>query len=225
MLGSTEARAQPAFRMAHQGLIVAAVHVAGVLVLGAVLAAAAIADRPVADFTREPVRAMLRTSCDGATCSAIGFLSTLGLLAWVACATVCFIVAWAERDRPRGTSLTPVFLSASLLTLATRSRRRLRVARVPRLSDLALRGGADLCPLRHRRRWARARLQVVRHSHQLLAAAGGRGPARVSVAFDRYSPGGVLAEDGAKWLGTLSWTSYFVTAGLAVVDPGRRPGS
>lgn len=207
--------------MAHQRLIVGAVHAAGLVVLGAVLAGAAIADRPVADFTREPVRAMLRTSCEGATCSAIGALSTLGVLVWAAGATVCFVVAWLERGRSRGARVTAFFFCAGLLTLALMLddafavHESLAYLVSPYAEELmfALYGLAGVGLL------VAFRSFIVRTSFLLLLGAGAL--FAVSVAFDRVLPPSVLAEDAAKWIAILAWSTYFVTTGLAVVDSGR----
>jgi hypothetical protein len=91
------ARGEPTLRIPRLALVLAVVRSASGLVLGAVAVAASATGRPVADFTREPVAALQETTCAGAECGYIGFLSNAGLLLWAATASVCLLVAYLVR--------------------------------------------------------------------------------------------------------------------------------
>lgn len=46
----------------------------------------------------------------------------------------------------------------------------------------------------------------------------------VSAGLDRWLPGHHLVEDGAKFLGIVTWATWLVGTGIAVLAPKRRLG-
>lgn len=204
----------------------AAVYSASALILAGTAGAAALSGRSVAYFTREPVAALLEEPCTGAPCSYAGLLSNLGILIWAAGAVTCFLVAAIARGGEQEPSAGPrwplAFVYAGVLTTALMVDDLLMLheflfpALIPPAEALsygayALAFGGFLILFRS---------FVLRTPFVLLLIAGGL--FLVSALLDRYAPGLHLLEDGSKFVGIVTWTTYFVATGLACLRPRHR---
>jgi hypothetical protein len=196
--------------------IMGVLYAATVAVLGITALAARAADRPLGYLTREPVEAVSRSGelCSGLECSYAGALSNLGILIGCAGAAVCFFAAYlASRGgvaRSRvgflvtGGALTSalvlddlVMIHENVLPLLIGGGEKLTLA------AYLLAGSAFVFAYRD---------ELMRTDVVLLIAAVALFAA--SVAADKLLDHVHLVEDGAKLLGLVSWTAYFVFTAL-----------
>lgn len=217
------ARGEPVIPIPRLALVLATVWSASGLVLGTVALAAGVTGRPVADFTREPVAALQETTCTGAACGYIGFLSNAGLLLWAGTASVCLVVAYLVRGHQTDRGLAAPFLSFGLLTMvlavddAFQIHERLAPALTEKGEPLLI--GAYALAL--------ACILVRYRSFVLLTSFGvllvSSAMFLVSAALDRWLPGLHLPEDGAKFIGIATWATWLIGTGIAVL--GRERGT
>lgn len=215
-------RIEPGVGIPRLPLVLATVWSASALVLGAVALAATWTGRAVADFTREPVTALQETTCAGGDCAYIGFLSNAGLLIWAGTAAVCLLVAVLVRGEESGRGLAAPFLSFGLLTtvLASDDAFQIHELVAPALTDkgepLAI--GAYALVLG----WLliRYRSFVLSTSFELLLVSSALFLA--SAALDRWLPGLHLLEDGAKFVGIVTWATWLIGTAIAALTDERR---
>ena len=143
-----------------------------------------------------------------------GLVSNLGILAWTVGAAGAFAGAWlcrlGGRDRAAQFLLGGGVVGALLLADDLFQFHAVLIPTefdVPKLvGELFLGGAVALWVLRHFREISRT------HFHLLVAAAAGL--AASLIVDSVYSPapgaGWDLIEDGAKFLGILAWSTYFV---------------
>ena len=209
--------AQVPIRIPRAGLVLAVVWTASGLVLAAVAWAAARTDRPIADFTRDPSAALQTATCNAWDCAYIGFLSNLTLLVWAATAAVCFVVAYLVARQGLGRDLATAFLSfgafTTILALDDAFQvHELVVVRVTASGEELMFGayGLILAAL-----LVRHRSFVLRTPFALAALSGAL--LLTSAVFDRWVHGLHLIEDGAKFVAIVTWGTWLVGTGIAVL--------
>lgn len=216
-------RGEPRLGISRLPLVLACVWSASALVLGAVALAARLEGRAIADFTREPVAALRETTCAGVDCAYIGFLSNAGLLLWAGTASVCLVVTYLVRSG-HGTDrdLAGPFLSFGLLTtlLAFDDAFQIHEELGPALSERGEPLAYAAYALLLAGLLVRYRSFVLRTSFGLVLLSGGLFLA--SAALDRWLPGLHLLEDGAKFVGIVTWATWLVGTGIVVLARERR---
>jgi hypothetical protein len=160
-----------------------------------------------------------------------GLISNLGILAWtlgaVAAAAAAHIAHLGSRDRA-ATFLRHAAIVGGLMTFddlfQLHSSVFPKVFGIPKAAVLFVYGmGIAAWALTHA-------IEIVRTRWGLLFAAGVA--MSLSIAVDQISTGqdwALLAEDGAKFLGVLSWAAYFTLtardiASSVIADLGGPPG-
>jgi hypothetical protein len=215
-VAAAESAAAP-IRIPRARLVLAAVWTASALVLAAVAGAAAWTDRPIADFTRDPTAALQTTTCNAWDCAYIGFLSNLTLLVWAGTAAVCLVVAYLVSRQGLGRDLATAFLSfgafTTILALDDAFQiHELVVVRVTTSGEELMFGAYALILaallVRHRS-------FVLRTPFALPALTGAL--LLVSAVFDRWIHGLHLIEDGAKFVAIVTWGTWLVGTGIAVL--------
>jgi hypothetical protein len=208
---------EPAIHIPRLALVLATVWSASGLVLAAVAAAASVTGRPVADFTREPVAALEETTCAGADCAYIGFLSNAGLLVWAGTAAVSLLAGFLSRNPQSDRGLAAPFLAFGLLTtvLASDDAFQIHELVAPALIDRgeSLLIGAYALVLAGL--LVRYRSFVLRTDFGLLLVSGAL--FLVSAALDHWLPGLHLLEDGSKFVGIATWATWLVGTAIAVL--------
>ena len=203
-------------RRAFPGPVVGALGLAVVLV-AAVYAGAESLDRPFGFFSREPSEVL------GAPWYT-GFLFHVGLLVWFASAVACLFGGWLVA-RLRGRSAALPLLAAGALCLVLAVDDALRIHEevipsklgIPKIGTYAVYAavfGAWLWVFR----------DFVRRSDWPLLALSAV-MLGTSVGFDRVFESNQqhLFEDGAKFVGIVAWSAYFVrTAFAAALDAVAR---
>lgn len=215
-------RNEPAIGIPSLGLVLATVWSVSALLLGLVALAASLTGRAVADFTREPVAALEETTCAGADCAFIGSLSNAGLLAWAAAAAVCLLVAFLVHGHESDRGVAAPFLWFGLLTtvLAFDDAFQIHEYVAPALSGKGepIFIGAYALVL--------ACLLVGYRSFVLRTSFGVMVVSSVlffvSAGLDLWLPGLQLLEDGAKFVGIVTWATWLIGTGVAVLAPERR---
>jgi hypothetical protein len=204
-------------RIPRARVVLAAVWSASALVLAAVAWAAARTDRAIADFTRDPSAALQTTKCDAWDCAYIGFLSNLTLLVWAGTAAVCFVVAYLAARQGLGRDLSAAFLSFGAFTtiLALDDAFQIHELVVVRLTARGeeLMFGAYALILAAL--LVRHRSFVLRTPFALPALSGAL--LLTSAVFDRWVHGLHLIEDGAKFVAIVTWGTWLVGTGIAVL--------
>lgn len=216
------ARGERAIRIPRLGLVIAVVWSVAGLVLASVALAASATGRPVADFTREPVAALRETTCAGAECAYIGFLSNAGLLIWGGTASVCLLAAFLVRGHRDRRGLAAPFLWLGLLTvvLAVDDAFQVHEGVAPALVDRGEVLATGAYALALLALLVRYRSFVLRTSFGLVVVSGALFLG--SAALDRWLPGLHLLEDGAKFVGIVTWATWLIGTGIAVLSRERR---
>jgi len=192
----------------------------------AVLAAAGIgvaaSGRPLAYFTRDPSAAVRLDGCEGLSCSYAGMVSGVGVALWLATAALTLAGGLLARRLAAPAGLTALLLLGGALTAVLGIDDLFQVheyalpAVLPSGEDVAYAayGVAALAFLITQRR------ALMRTDAWILLAAGVL--LLVSAGVDRIG-GGHLLEDGAKLVGIVLWSVYFVGTAAATLLPALPP--
>jgi hypothetical protein len=186
---------------------------AAVVALVGLLAAAL--DRPVAFLTRDPPAAVQNGEC-ATECFYVGLLSNLGVLVLVVAAASAGLVAYAlpRRHAPHrralasGCALLALLVVDDLFGLHDH----LAPTYVPQGEKL-VQLGLGIAALA----WIVAFRRLVVESGLVLLVAGTAVAYAVSSTTDALGTGGHLLEDGAKFVGIVSFATFFVTLGVREV--------
>ena len=164
-------------------------------------------ERSLGFLTRDPGDAVRIEGCDGAVCASAGLLSNAGAVVWAAGAAVALLAGilqtgWRRRLLLAGAALTAVLLLDDLFMLHDHVWPAVHSAGQS-VSQLAIAGLGALYVFVFRSRLA------VSPPLFLVAAAAFLG---ASLMTDFVGVSVPLVDDGAKFLGIVSWTAWLVIA-------------
>ena len=196
-------------------LVVGSAWAAAAIVLLLASAAGMVLDRPFNDFSRDPV-----TVLEGP--AYIGFVSSLGAVAWAVGCGACLVGALALSGRVRlalvcGGLLTAILMADDLLLVHEAY---IEFVGLPMVAAPIIYAGLSIAFLVVFREFLR------RHGLWLLlvACALFAVSAAIDFALDEDAP--FIVEDGEKLFGIVTWSGFFVLAtvqeiqaGFARVDP------
>jgi len=188
----------------------AIMYVATLGLLGVAFLAARLLDRPLSDFTRDPVQVL------GGAPLYVGSLSTLGTLLWAGAAGACLVVA-ATLSRLRHPDAELLFAAGAVSALLAADdiflfHERAGSLGVPQVAVAAGYGVVlGLFVVRYRDSLRRTQWKLLGAAAAFLAASAFLDwfaeVTETGLAYDGL-------EDAIKLVGVVTWTAYF--AGLAV---------
>jgi hypothetical protein len=214
----------PDLRLRRPVAVLAVVYGASAIVLAAALTASAASGLPGGYFSRRP---MAGTPCVDVSCFFAGLVTRVALMAWVACAAGCLLLAYLARrsgERPRRRGML-VYAGAFTAALALDEAFLLHDAvgaLVPGGKLLFYFGYAAAASgfvVAYRSAIRRTSWWILALALGLLAA---------SIGLDQLTSREFL-EDASKLLGVAAWTTYFLGTGVAMLRPrlaapaGKRP--
>lgn len=196
-------------------LVVGSAWAAAAIVLLVASAAGMVLDRPFNDFSRDPV-----TVLEGP--AYIGFVSSLGAVAWAVGCGACLVGALALSGRVRlalacGGLLTAILMADDLLLVHEAY---IEFVGLPMVAAPLIYAGLSIAFLVVFREFLRRHgLWILLVACALFAAS-----AAIDFALDEDAP--FIVEDGSKLFGIVTWSGFFVLAtvqeiqaGFARVDP------
>jgi hypothetical protein len=182
---------------------------AAALILLLASAAGMVLDRPFNDFSRDPV-----TVLEGP--AYIGFVSSLGAVAWAIGCGACLVGALALTGRVRlaltcGGLLTAILMADDLLLVHEAY---IEFVGLPMMAAPIVYAGLAIGFLVVFREFVRHHgLWILLVACALFAVS-----AALDVALDEDSP--FLIEDGSKLFGIVTWSSFFVLAAVGEIQAG-----
>ena len=196
-------------------LVVGSAWAAAAIVLLVASAAGMVLDRPFNDFSRDPV-----TVLEGP--AYIGFVSSLGAVAWAVGCGACLVGALALSGRARlalacGGLLTAILMADDLLLVHEAY---IEFVGLPMVAAPLIYAGLSIAFLVVFREFLRRHgLWILLVACALFAVS-----AAIDFALDEDAP--FIVEDGSKLFGIVTWSGFFVLAtvqeiqaGFARVDP------
>jgi len=182
---------------------------AAALILLVASAAGMVLDRPFNDFSRDPV-----TVLEGP--AYIGFVSSLGAVAWAIGCGACLVGALALTGRVRlalicGGLLTAILMADDLLLVHEAY---IEFVGLPMMAAPIIYAGLAIGFLVVFREFVRRHgLWILLVACALFAVS-----AALDVTLDEDSP--FLIEDGSKLFGIVTWSSFFVLAAVGEIQAG-----
>ena len=182
---------------------------AAALVLLVASAAGIVLDRPFKDFSRDPVAVLEGPAY-------IGFVSSMGAVAWAIGCGACLVGALALTGRVRtalicGGLLTAILMADDLLLIHEAY---IEIVGLPMMIAPIIYAGLAIGFLVVFREFVRRHgLWILLVACALFAVS-----AALDVALDEDSP--FLIEDGSKLFGIVTWTSFFVLATVREIQTG-----